>query len=159
MNVHWPFVWKSSDLSMLTWQIVTIILVLCTITLWPVTCRRMSWLYNAICLKKRESENVDVAKLRSVLIVLWAVTIRLWAFFHPCLFTSSLSSSAEACCFNVLARRMLNIVTQQNFACPQEIVWAVGEGRGGVGEAVVRCTRSPHNHEKQLVIPQVRVRQ
>ena len=105
MNVHWPLVWKSSDLSMLTWQIVTIILVLCTITLWPVTCRRMSWLYNAICLKKRESENVDVAKLRSVLIMLWAVTIRLWAFFHPCLFTSSLSSSAEACCFNVLARR------------------------------------------------------
>ena len=43
--------------------------------------------------------------------------------FHLFVFNSSLLSRAEACCFNVLARRMLDIVTKQNFACPQEIAW------------------------------------
>ena len=51
------------------------------------------------------------------------VTIRLCTFFHSCLFTSSLLSRTDSSCFNVFSRRMFDIVTQQNFACPQEIAW------------------------------------
>ena len=49
------------------------------------------------------------------------VTIRLCTFFHSCLFTSSLLSRTDSSCFNVFSRRMFDIVTQQNFACPQEM--------------------------------------
>ena len=43
------------------------------------------------------------------------------SIFSTIISTSSLLSRADAACFNVFAQRMLDIVTQQNLACPQEI--------------------------------------
>ena len=115
MIVHWPLVWKSAHLRMRMWQrsVLTV--------LWPFVWKgsdlrilmwrlvTIIWVWCTVTCNRQAKDGYDKA----------LIIPPPMSFHHFAL------ARAEACCFNVFARRMVDIVTQQTTACPHEIAWAV----------------------------------